>query len=134
VLVRRFYVLTHFKKIVIALPVAALVLIAIIAWAGAPHAAPAVAVNAPAVSYAQIAPIVAQRCAVCHSVHPSEAGFSAPPAGLLLDTPEHITANAALIRTEAVAGRAMPLGNITNMTDAERATLGAWIDSGAKGP
>jgi uncharacterized membrane protein len=134
VLVRRFYVLTHFKKIVLALPVAALVLIGIIAWAGAPHTAPAGAAHGPAVSYAQIAPIVAQRCAVCHSVHPTEAGFSAPPAGLLLDTPEHITANAALIRTEAVASRAMPLGNITNMTDAERATLGAWIDSGAKGP
>jgi uncharacterized membrane protein len=133
VLVRRFYVLTHFKRIVIALPVAALVLIAVIAWAGAPHTAPA-AVNAPAVSYAQIAPIVAERCAVCHSVHPSQAGFSAPPAGVLLDTPEHITANAALIRTEAVASHAMPLGNLTNMTDTERATLGAWIDSGAKGP
>ena len=134
VLVRRFYVLTHFKKIVVALPVAALVLIAVIAWAGAPRTAPAGAAHAPAVSYAQIAPIIAQRCAVCHSVHPTEAGFSAPPAGLLLDTPEHITANAALIRTQAVTGRAMPLGNITNMTDAERATLGAWIDSGAKGP
>ncbi len=133
VLVRRFYVLTHFKKVVVALPVAALVLIAIIAWFGAPHA-PAVAVNGPAVSYAQIAPIVAQRCAVCHSVHPTQAGFSAPPAGILLDTPEHIVANAALIRTEAVASKAMPLGNVTNMTDAERATLGAWIDSGAKGP
>jgi uncharacterized membrane protein len=134
VLVRRFYVLTHFKKIVIALPVAALVLIALIAWAGAPRSAPAAAVNVPAVSYAQIAPIVAQRCAVCHSAHPIEAGFSAPPAGLLLDTPEHITANAALIRTEAVASHAMPLGNLTNMTDAERAALGAWIDSGAKAP
>jgi uncharacterized membrane protein len=28
----------------------------------------------------------------------------------------------------------MPLGNLTNMTDAERAALGAWIDSGAKAP
>ena len=43
-------------------------------------------------------------------------------------------ANAALIRAQAVATHAMPLGNLTNMTDAERATLGAWIDSGAKGP
>ena len=43
------------------------------------------------------------------------------------DTREHIVANATLIRTEAVASRAMPLGNLTNMTDAERATLGAWI-------
>ncbi len=66
----------------------------------APHA-PAAAVGGPAVSYAQIAPIVAQRCAVCHAAHPTQAGFSAPPAGILLDTPEHIVANAALIRTRS---------------------------------
>jgi uncharacterized membrane protein len=33
-----------------------------------------------------------------------------------------------------VTGRAMPLGNVTHITDAERATLGTWIDAGAKGP
>ena len=37
VLVRRFYVLTHFKKIVIALPVAAIIVLAIVAWAIAPR-------------------------------------------------------------------------------------------------
>jgi uncharacterized membrane protein len=26
----------------------------------------------------------------------------------------------------------MPLGNLTHMTDAERALLGTWIDQGAK--
>jgi uncharacterized membrane protein len=26
----------------------------------------------------------------------------------------------------------MPIGNLTNMTDAERATLGAWIAAGAQ--
>jgi uncharacterized membrane protein len=26
----------------------------------------------------------------------------------------------------------MPLGNLTGMTDDERARLGAWIDAGAK--
>jgi uncharacterized membrane protein len=134
VLVRHFYVLTHFKKIVIALPVAAMAVLAIIAWAIAPHTSPTAAATGPAVSYAQVAAIVAQRCAVCHSVHPTQPGFSTAPAGVLLDTPEHIVANAALIRAQAVATHAMPLGNLTMMTDAERATLGAWIDSGAKGP
>jgi len=131
VLVRRFYVLTHFKKFIYALPVAAMVLLAIIAYAIAPHTAPAAG---PSVSYARVAPIIAQRCAVCHSVHPTLGGFSAPPAGVLLDSPVHIVANAALIRAQAVASHAMPLGNMTNMTDGERATLGDWIDAGAKGP
>jgi uncharacterized membrane protein len=131
VLVRRFYVLTHFKKFIYALPVAAMVLLAIIAYAIAPRTAPAAG---PSVSYARVAPIIAQRCAVCHSVHPTLGGFSAPPAGVLLDSPVHIVANAALIRAQAVASHAMPLGNMTNMTDGERATLGDWIDAGAKGP
>jgi uncharacterized membrane protein len=30
-----------------------------------------------------------------------------------------------------VQGRAMPLGNETNITDAERAKLGAWIGQGS---
>ena len=131
VLVRRFYVLTHFKRLVIALPVAAMVLLAIIAYAIAPRATTAAG---PAVSYAQVAPIVAERCAVCHSAHPTFGGFSAPPAGILLDTPAHVIANAAQIRAQAVATHAMPLGNVTHITDSERATLGAWIDAGAKGP
>jgi uncharacterized membrane protein len=133
VLVRRFYVLTHFKKIVIALPVAAMALLAIVAWAIAPRTTPAAA-TAAAPDFAQVAPIFAQRCAVCHAAHPTEAGFSTAPEGVLLDTPEHIAAYVAAIRAEAVASHAMPLGNLTHMTDGERATLGAWIDAGAKGP
>jgi uncharacterized membrane protein len=54
--------------------------------------------------------------------------------GVLLDSPEHIVANASMIRAQAVASRAMPLGNVTHITDAERAKLGAWIDAGAKDP
>ena len=131
VLVRRFYVLTHFKRVIYALPVAAMVLLAIIAYAIAPRPAPA---GGPSVGYARIAPIVADRCAVCHAVHPTFGGFSAPPAGVLLDSPVHIVANASLIRAQAVASHAMPLGNMTNMTDGERAILGEWIDAGAKGP
>jgi uncharacterized membrane protein len=131
VLVRRFYVLTHFKKVIYALPIAAMVLLAIVAYAIAPRTAPA---TGPSVSYAKIAPIVAERCAVCHAAHPAFGGFSAPPAGVLLDSPVHIVANAPLIRAQAVASHVMPLGNMTNMTDGERATLGSWIDAGAKGP
>jgi uncharacterized membrane protein len=135
VLVRRFYVLTHFHKLVWALPSAAAVIIATIAIFLAPHAPASDAASAgPAVTYADIAPIVAQRCAVCHAAHPTYAGFSAAPQGILLDTPEHIVANASQIEAQAVATHAMPLGNVTNITDEERAKLGAWIAAGAKGP
>jgi uncharacterized membrane protein len=112
--------------------VIALALIAGIAYVIAPHSTPAAA--GPAVSFAQADAILTQRCAVCHAAHPTQPGLATAPQGILLDTPEHIVANAAQIQAQAVATHAMPLGNITQMTDAERAALGAWIASGAKGP
>ncbi|MDQ6942587.1 MAG: hypothetical protein M3169_08760, partial [Candidatus Eremiobacteraeota bacterium] len=82
-------------------------------------------------TYADVAPIVAKRCAVCHAANPTQSGFTAAPAGVLLDTPLNVRANAARVDAQAVATHAMPLGNLTNMTDAERATLGAWVRAGA---
>ncbi|MBV8152328.1 MAG: urate hydroxylase PuuD [Candidatus Eremiobacteraeota bacterium] len=123
VLVRYFFILTHKGRYVVALPVAAAALIAAIAVALAPHSSSQV--SATPVAFAQVAPIVHQRCTVCHS-------GPAAPNGVLLDTPAHIAANAPRIEEQAVATHAMPLGNATGMTDAERAALGAWIASGAK--
>jgi uncharacterized membrane protein len=44
----------------------------------------------------------------------------------MFDTPEQIVALAARIRERAYVTRTMPFGNKTNITDAERAILGAW--------
>jgi uncharacterized membrane protein len=134
VLVRRFYVLTHGKRFIVALPIAAAAIVVGIAVLIAPRPSTSIADGTTPASFSEVAPIVAERCAVCHAAHPTYAGFSSAPMGVLLDTPEHIVANAALIRAQAVASRAMPLGNVTHITDAERATLGAWIDAGAKDP
>ena len=84
------------------------------------------------VPYSQVAAIMEQRCAVCHSVTPSNPSFSQPPGGVVFDTPEQIKAQPALIEEQAVQTRAMPLGNVTGMTDAERALLGRWIRLGAR--
>jgi uncharacterized membrane protein len=51
---------------------------------------------------------------------------------VLLDTPQHIELNAQRVYAQAVASHAMPLGNATHMTSAERGLLGAWISQGAK--
>lgn len=128
VLVRQFFLYTHKGRWIIALPLAALVILAGVAFALAPRNE----ANAGPVSFAQVQPIVAQRCASCHSAHPVQPGYTSAPEGLLLDTPENIAANAPRIQTQAVTTHAMPLGNVTGMTDAERATLGAWIAAGAK--
>ena len=38
------------------------------------------------------------------------------------------------IAQQAVVAHAMPLGNATDMTETERAAIGAWIEAGARGP
>jgi uncharacterized membrane protein len=75
------------------------------------------------VSYAEIAPLIANHCAGCHNV-------STPPKGVALDSYEHVRAVAPRIRAMAVDSQAMPLGNPTHMTRAERQRLGAWIEAG----
>ena len=50
----------------------------------------------------------------------------------LFDDAQGIARNAPRIYQQAVQLKAMPLANMTNMTDAERAQLGAWYESGAK--
>ena len=55
------------------------------------------------------------------------ARFTVAPKGLMLVTSAQIVANAQKINEQAAATRAMPIGNLTQMTDAERAVLAAWI-------
>ncbi|MGH7736469.1 MAG: urate hydroxylase PuuD [Candidatus Tyrphobacter sp.] len=131
VMVRRFFILSHErygKRLVWALPACALVLVGAAAFAVVPRRS----ASLPPVAFATVAPIFAQRCAVCHSSHPTEPGFSSAPDGVLLDSPAHIQENASRVEQEAVTTHAMPLGNVTGMTDAERAQIGAWIAQGAR--
>jgi uncharacterized membrane protein len=80
--------------------------------------------------FARIQAIVAQRCTGCHSANPTQSGFTAAPNGLLLDTPERILAHTEQMRQQ-IATRAMPLGNITGITEEERTEMLTWIDRGA---
>ena len=50
--------------------------------------------TATTVAFAQVAPVIEQRCAPCHAQTPTEPGFSSPPAGIVLETPEQIAARA----------------------------------------
>jgi uncharacterized membrane protein len=130
VMIRHFFVLADKARYVPALPVSAALLLVVTAYAAAPRSAPAAADTTAPVTFAAVAPIVAQRCAVCHAAHPTQPGFASAPEGVLLDTPEHIATNAQRIYAQAVASHAMPIGNITHITDHERALLGAWIAAG----
>jgi len=83
----------------------------------------------PVPSFATVQAIIGRRCAPCHSMTPTEAGYSSPPAGIRFDTGAEIRADASLIDSLAVQSQAMPLGNATHMTEAERATLARWLAS-----
>jgi uncharacterized membrane protein len=72
------------------------------------------------VAFEEVAPVIATRCAPCHS------GASAP-LGIRFETREQIEARSDDIERQAVQTRAMPPGNQTGMTDEERALLAAWI-------
>jgi len=103
-----------------------------VAFALAPHApTPTGAAAAPAAErFAHVQAILQQRCVACHAPQPTFAGFPAPPKGVLLDTPEHILTHTVAMQTQLVT-RVMPVGNLTQMTEAERAEVLAWLGDGA---
>jgi uncharacterized membrane protein len=127
ILVRQFFLMTHKGRYLPWLLIGAGILILAVALALAPRPS-TVSKN---VTFAEVAPIFKQRCAVCHSEHPTQPGLVAPPEGVLLDTPEHIKDNASRIEAQAVLTENMPIGNVTNMSKDERARIGAWIAGGA---
>jgi len=79
----------------------------------------------------QIQPIIAERCAVCHSESPTQRGYIWPPNDVTFDTPAQIQALAGKIEAWAINTPIMPLLNETNMTQDERDLVGAWITAGA---
>lgn len=83
------------------------------------------------VSFVEVQTIMQNRCVSCHAQQPTDDIFKVAPLGAMLDTPERIKGYADKIKARAVDAKTMPLGNKTAMTDAERATLGLWIDQGA---
>ncbi|QTS84795.1 urate hydroxylase PuuD [Ectopseudomonas khazarica] len=93
--------------------------------------APATGGAATAADFGKVESVIHERCTVCHSATPSSPMFSAAPAGLMLDTPEQMQAQAAKIHAQSVASQIMPLGNITQMTQDERDLIGNWIAKGA---
>jgi uncharacterized membrane protein len=81
--------------------------------------------------FAAVQDIVMSRCSMCHSTEPVWAGFVTAPKGVLLDSPEQIKLHARMIDINAVRSHAMPPGNITDISPADRQVLAAWIAAGA---
>ena len=69
--------------------------------------------------------IVHTRCTTCHAAQPTQQGFAAPPAGIILQTPADMKTHQDKIVTAVQTGY-MPLANLTQLTDAERQQLIAY--------
>ena len=89
----------------------------------APVAQPAAEVP---VSFAQVRRVVGERCVLCH-------GEQVVNKNVQLHTPELVRQHAQTIYQQAVVQKTMPLNNATQMTEAERALLKRWVESGARG-
>ena len=101
--------------------VAALLVLAVwLAPAPQPPAPPAPA----RVVLADVQVVVNQRCVVCHNTQVNQKN-------VMLHTPELIQQHAQAIYQQAVVLKAMPMNNATAITDAERALIKQWFESGA---
>ncbi|HXY99428.1 MAG TPA: urate hydroxylase PuuD [Stellaceae bacterium] len=89
------------------------------------------AAGAGRVAFAEVRPIIVERCVSCHSAKPSDDVVTQAPNGVTFDTPAQIKGFADKIEARAVATDTMPLGNKTGMTETERVVIGRWIAEGA---
>ncbi|KRC01198.1 hypothetical protein ASE11_06120 [Hydrogenophaga sp. Root209] len=127
--IRQFFVMRHgFKLGRNAHPwpyaaVGVVVLVALIVWL---KPAPVQAVAVPdTVSYAQLKPVIEQRCVMCH-------GEALQSKNVRLDSPEALQQHAQAVYQQVVVSRLMPMNNATGITDEERALVAQWFKGGAK--
>ncbi|MGO0790287.1 urate hydroxylase PuuD [Herbaspirillum seropedicae] len=136
-LIRQFFVLRHkgvynwwYPGIAVGL------LLAVIVWMSPLMQARPVVVAASSSfssseggAFAQVQQVIQARCIQCHAAQPTL--MPVPGKGVLLDSPEHISQHAQQIYQQAVVQKAMPLGNMTHITEEERAVIGKWFEAGA---
>lgn len=82
---------------------------------------------APAASYANLQPVLAQRCYQCH-------GEQVQMKNVRLDSPVGLKQHAQAVYQQVVVQKLMPMSNATSMTEAERALVKSWFESGAVVP
>lgn len=127
-LVRVWFVMRH-KGGAPAWPLAAAILIL---TAVAAMLAPRSGGSAGDVRFDEVRRVMDLRCVSCHAAKPSFQGLAEAPKGLALESTERIRAAAPMIHQQAVLSRVMPPGNVTGMTDGERALLDRWYRAGAR--
>jgi uncharacterized membrane protein len=72
------------------------------------------------------------RCSMCHTADPAWEGVHQAPKDVHLDGDIVIANHAHEIALQAGYSHAMPPGNVTDMTEEERALLVAWFREGSQ--
>ena len=128
VLIRQFFVLRHRGQVKWWLPATGIALILMLIVLMAPKPVDA---SGDKVSFATVRKVLDQRCVSCHAKTPTYEGFAEAPKGVMLQTPEQVAQHAIKV-AETVASGYMPLGNLTGITDQERAAIAIWFAQGAR--
>jgi len=140
--IRQFFVMRHGWKLGRNRNPIGYALVGLVAIAGAvvwmkPAPQPAVVAAAPSTAgpaaaaatagpgYAEVQKVLEQRCYLCH-------GAQMQMKNVRLDSPASVKLHAQAVYQQAVVTRIMPMGNATNITDAERALIGQWFQAGAQ--
>ncbi len=130
--VRHYFNLRNAGRHVPALPIAAALAVVALAAAIAPKTVPlevqeTADSNKTSITTAAILPVIAQRCANCHSANPNHPTAPIAPKGIMLETTAQIDQWAQQVHDFTVINRTMPLGNLTEMTEAERQLIARWF-------
>ncbi len=111
------------KKILWTLGVAAVALLALIVMTAPKPVDDSVEV----LPNEEIFAIVNQHCTVCHSGSPRHEDHDEAPKGIKFNSLAEVIVQKNAVLQQSVNSNAMPLGNGTAMSKAEREALGAWL-------
>jgi uncharacterized membrane protein len=101
----------------------------VIVWLSPAHPRQATGPASPQQAFAQARQIIQTRCVSCHAAHPTQPGIAEAPKGVMLETTDQILKQTTQMQQQ-LASHAMPIGNLTAMTEPEREQLLQWIADG----
>lgn len=124
VLIREFFILRHKGYVNLWYPASGLAILALVfLWVQPPL--DAASTSTASISTEQMLVITQQRCQGCHASVPTLMG-GGPPKGIVLESVADLERHATGIYNQVVEMKAMPLGNITQITEGERQQIAAW--------
>ncbi|HET9239490.1 MAG TPA: urate hydroxylase PuuD [Oligoflexus sp.] len=127
VLIRQFFLLKHKRKINWYFPLSGVaIMLAVFIWI-APRPASVQAQDAEVPDDARMLALLQTRCTGCHATQPTLMS-GPPPKAVVFESEADLRKHANTIFIQVVQLKAMPLGNITQMTDEERALVARWFE------